>query len=163
MDRFPRAADYRSGQVLLVDTNRGLQPEVFEIRTGAIGWHQLQHRFNSDADLERLEQILRDLIGPRSQEDLLLLELDGSLSLAAAARLQDLLQRFEARLLRLKLRDRTSVAPDAAELRLLTERAGDPLVARVAQRLQQQLELGEEEGELARMGLRELHRACVSN
>ena len=91
------------------------------------------------------------------------MELDGSLSLAAAARLQDLLQRFEARLLRLKLRDRTSVAPDAAELRLLTERAGDPLVARVAQRLQQQLELGEEEGELARMGLRELHRACVSN
>jgi hypothetical protein len=48
-------------------------------------------------------------------------------------------------------------------LRLLTERAGDPLVARVAQRLQQQLELGDEEGELARMALRELHRACVSN
>jgi len=163
MDRFPRATDYRSGQVLVVDANRGLQPEVFDIRTGAIGWHQLQHRFNSDADLDRLEQILRDLLGPRSQQDLLLLELDGSLSLAAAARLQDLLQRFEARLLRLKLRDRTSVAPDAAELRLLTERAGDPLVARVAQRLQQQLELGEEEGELARMALRELHRACVSN
>jgi hypothetical protein len=55
------------------------------------------------------------------------------------------------------------VAPDAAELRLLTERAGDPLVARVAQRLQQQLELGDEAGELARMALRELHRACVSN
>jgi DNA repair exonuclease SbcCD nuclease subunit len=163
MDRFPRAADYRSGQVLVVDANRSLQPEVFDVRTGAIGWHQLEHRFNSDADLVRLEQILRDLLGPRSQQDLLLLELDGSLSLAAAARLQDLLQRFEARLLRLKLRDRTSVAPDAAELRLLTERAGDPLVARVAQRLQQQLELGDEEGELARMALRELHRACVSN
>ena len=163
MDRFPRAADYRSGQVLVVDVNRGLQPEVFDVRTGAIGWHQLQHRFNSDADLERLEQILRDLLGARSQQDLLLLELDGSLSLAAAARLQDLLQRCEARLLRLKLRDRTSVAPDAAELRLLTERAGDPLAARVAQRLQQQLERGEEEGELARMALRELHRACVSN
>ena len=28
---------------------------------------------------------------------------------------------------------------------------------------QQQLELGEEEGELARMALRELHRASVSN
>jgi hypothetical protein len=62
----------------------------------------------------------------------------------------------------LKLRDRTSVAPDVTELRLLTERAGDPLVARVAKRLQQQLEQGEEEGELARMALRELHRACVS-
>ncbi|MCX5938313.1 MAG: DNA repair exonuclease [Cyanobium sp. LacPavin_0920_WC12_MAG_62_9] len=163
MDRFPRAADYRSGQVLVVDVQRGSQPEVFDVRTGAIGWHQLEHRFNSDADLERLEQILRDLIGPRSNQDLLLLELEGSLSLEAASRLQDLLQRFEARLLRLKLRDRTSVAPDVTELRLLTERAGDPLVARVAKRLQQQLEQGEEEGELARMALRELHRACVSN
>lgn len=163
MDRFPRAADYRSGQVLVVDVQRGSQPEVFDVRTGGIGWHQLNHRFNSDEDLDRLEEILRDLIGPRSMEDLLLLELAGSLSLAAAARLQELLQRLEARLLRLKLRDRTSVAPDAAELRLLTERAGDPLVARVAQRLQQQLEEGDEEGELARMALRELHRACVSN
>ena len=163
MDRFPRAADYRSGQVLVVDAQRGSQPEVFDVRTGAIGWHQLEHRFNSDADLERLEQILRDLIGPRSNQDLLLLELEGSLSLEAASRLQDLLQRFEARLLRLKLCDRTSVAPDVTELRLLTERAGDPLVARVAKRLQQQLEQGEEEGELARMALRELHRACVSN
>ena len=163
MDRFPRAADYRSGQVLVVDVQRGYQPEVFDVRTGAIGWHQLEHRFNSDSDLERLEQILRDLIGPRSNQDLLLLELEGSLSLEAASRLQVLLQRFEARLLRLKLRDRTSVAPDVTELRLLTERAGDPLVARVAKRLQQQLEQGEEEGELARMALRELHRACVSN
>jgi DNA repair exonuclease SbcCD nuclease subunit len=163
MDRFPRAADYRSGQVLVVDVQRGSQPEVFDVRTGSIGWHQLSHRFNSDDDLDRLEQIVRDLIGPRSMADLLLLELEGSLSLAAAARLQDLLQRLEARLLRLKLRDRTSVAPDVSELRLLTERAGDPLVARVAQRLQQQLEQGDEEGELARMALRELHRACVSN
>jgi len=82
--------------------------------------------------------------------------------------LQDLLERLEARLLRLKRRDRTSVAPDPAELRQLTERAGDPLVARVAQRLQQLIEAGEGGGdsaaadELARMGLRELHRACLS-
>ena len=163
MDRFPRAADYRSGQVLVVDVNRGAAPEVLPVDTGAIRWHQVAHRFNSDSDLERLEQILRDAIGPRSNEDLLLLELDGSLSLAAAARLQDLLQRLDARLLRLKLRDRTSVAPDAAELRQLTERAGDPLVARLAARLQQLAETGEAEGELARMALRELHRTCVNH
>jgi len=162
MDRFPRSSDYRSGQVLVVQAARGSMPEVFPVATGGIQWHQLQHRFNSDDDLERLEQLLRDLIGPRSNQDLLLLELDGSLSLAAASRLQDLLQRLEARLLRLKRRDRTSVAPDASELRQLTERAGDPLVARVALRLQQLVEAGEAEGELARMGLRELHRACVS-
>lgn len=142
---------------------------MFPVNTGGIAWHQLEHRFNSDDDLERLEQCLRDLIGPRSNEDLLLLELDGSLSLAAAASLQALLQRLEARLLRLKLRDRTRVAPDPTELRQLTERAGDPLVARVALRLQQLIEqnplqgdgLGEgDDTELARMALRELHRAC---
>jgi hypothetical protein len=163
MDRFPRAADYRSGQVLVVRGERGSLPEVFPVPTGGIRWHQIEHRFSSDDDLERLERRLRDAIGPRSNEDLLLLELEGSLSLAAASRLQDLLQRLEARLLRLKLRDQTRVAPDPAELRQLTERAGDPLVARVAQRLQRLVEAGEEEGERARMALRELHRACVSH
>lgn len=167
MDRFPRAAGYRSGQVLVVSVERGAMPEPFPVATGGVRWHQIEHRFSGDDDLERLEQRLRDAIGPRSNEDLLLLELDGSLSLAAAARLQDLLQRLEARLLRLKLRDRTSVAPDVAELRQLTERAGDPLVARVAQRLQQLVEQGdgddENAGELARMALRELHRACVNH
>jgi DNA repair exonuclease SbcCD nuclease subunit len=165
MDRFPRAVDYRSGQVLVVDVERSAAPEVFPVDTGAIRWHQLQHRFAGDEDLERLEQRLRDAVGSRSNEDLLLLELDGSLSLAAATRLQDLLARLEARLLRLKLRDRTSVAPDPAELRLLTERAGDPLVARVALRLQREAEQGyaedNAEGELARLALRELHGICV--
>lgn len=162
MDRFPRAADYRSGQVLVVEARRGSAPDVLAISTGCIQWHQLQHRFNSDDDLEQLERRLRDLIGTRSNQDLLLLELDGSLSLAAAARLQELLQRLDARLIRLKRRDRTSVAPDAEELRQLTERAGDPLVARVALRLQQLAALDDDQAELARMGLRELHRACVS-
>jgi DNA repair exonuclease SbcCD nuclease subunit len=162
MDRFPRAADYRSGQVLVVEAARTALPEVMAVPTGGIRWHQLQHRFNSDDDLEQLEQRLRDLLGARSNQDLLLLELDGSLSLAAAARLQDLVERLEARLLRLKRRDRTSVAPDAGELRQLTERGGDPLVARVAARLQQLAAEDDAQSELARMGLRELHRACVS-
>ncbi|QPN64522.1 exonuclease SbcCD subunit D [Synechococcus sp. CBW1004] len=162
MDRFPRAADYRSGQVLVVEAHRGAAPDVTEVPTGGIQWHQLQHRFNSDDDLKQLEQRLRDRIGTRSNQDLLLLELDGSLSLAAAARLQELLQRLDARLIRLKRRDRTSVAPDAAELRQLIERACDPLVARVALRLQQLAALDDDQAELARMGLRELHRACVS-
>ncbi|QEY32754.1 DNA repair exonuclease [Synechococcus sp. RSCCF101] len=161
MDRFPRAADYRSGQALLVTLERGGPPEVEVLPTGAIGWHQIAHRFSDDADLERLEQRVADAIGSRSNRDLLLLELDGSLSLAAAAALKELLQRLEARLLRLKLRDRTSVAPDPAELRQLTERAGDPLVARVARRLQQ-LQEDAEQGELARLALRELHRSCTS-
>jgi DNA repair exonuclease SbcCD nuclease subunit len=163
MDRFPRGADYRAGQVLVVTVTRGGLPDAFPVATGGIRWHQIAQRFNSDDDLLMFEQLLRDAIGPRSNEDLLLLELDGSLSLGAAGRLQDLLQRLEARLVRLKLRDRTSVAPDPDELRQLTERAGDPLVARVAQRLQSLVQQEESGGELARMALRELHRACVQN
>lgn len=162
MDRFPRAVDYRSGQVLAVEVRRGSPLVVEPVATGGIRWHHLQHRFGSDADLDRLERLLQDRIGPRSNQDLLLLELDGSLSLAAAARLQDLLERLEARLLRLKRRDRTSVAPDAGELAQLTGRAGDPLVSRVALRLQELAEQGGTDAELARLGLRELYRACVS-
>jgi hypothetical protein len=74
--------------------------------------------------------------------------------------LQSLLQRLGDRLLRLKLRDRTSVAPNELELKQLTERPGDPLVARVAQRLQALAASAGEEGELARLALRELHGAC---
>jgi hypothetical protein len=162
MDRFPRAADYRSGQVLVVEVDRGAVARVEPVASGAIGWHELEHRFSADDDLERLEQRLRQLIAARSNEDLLLLTLEGSLSLAAAAQLQALLQRLEARLLRLKLRDHTSVAPDPLELRQLTERAGDPLVARVALRLQELVEQGDASSDLARLALRELHRACIS-
>lgn len=161
MDRFPRAADYRSGQVLLVAVERGAMAEVFAAPTGAIRWQHVQHRFTSDDDLALLEQRLTDALAARSNEDLLLLELEGSLSLAAAGRLQDLLQRLEARLLRLKLRDRTSLAPTADELRQLTQRAGDPLVARVAARLQALAELPDGDAELARLALRELHRTCA--
>lgn len=163
-DRFPRSADYRSGHALLVSVERGQPPHVEAVATGALRWHQISHRFASDEDLIRLEARLEEAIGGRSGADLLLLELEGSLSLGAAGRLRDRLDRIEARLLRLKLRDRTSVTPDPAELRQLTERSGDPLVARVAQRLQELAGLEDaDQAELARLGLRELHRACVQS
>lgn len=161
MDRFPRSADYRSGKVLVVNVLHGVPCEVFPVDTGLIRWQHLLHRFNSDEDLDFLEERIRGAVGQRSNQDLMLLELKGSLSLNAAARLQELLQRLEARLVRLKLRDDSKVAPDQAELSQLINRTGDPLVARVAQRLQDLIEQGVEEGELARMALRELHHACV--
>lgn len=159
-DRFPRAAGYRSGQGLLVEVQRGQLPQVTPHGTGSVAWQQIRQRFNDDSDLACLEQQLSDCLGARSGSDLLLLELEGSLSLEAAAQLQALLQRLEARLLRLKLRDCTSVAPNELELKQLTERPGDPLVARVAQRLQALASAAGEEAELARLALRELHGAC---
>jgi hypothetical protein len=135
-------------------------PQVTPHGTGSVAWQQIRQRFNDDSDLACLEQQLSDCLGARSGSDLLLLELEGSLSLEAAAQLQALLQRLEARLLRLKLRDCTSVAPNELELKQLTERPGDPLVARVAQRLQVLASAAGEEAELARLALRELHGAC---
>lgn len=71
------------------------------------------------------------------------------------------MEQLEARLLRLKLRDRIKLTPNEAELQQLIGRSGDPLVARVAQRL---LSLTESEdiqkAELALLALRELHGAC---
>ena len=160
-DRFPRSEGYRSGQALRVEVQRGQLPQVTAHGTGAVSWQQLHQRFNDDSDLACLEQQLADCLGSRSGNDLLLLELEGSLSLEAAAKLQSLLQRLGDRLLRLKLRDRTSVAPNELELKQLTERPGDPLVARVAQRLQALAASTGEEADLARLALRELHGACL--
>jgi DNA repair exonuclease SbcCD nuclease subunit len=159
-DRFPRAEGYRSGQVLLVDLERGKPPQVRVEPTGMAGWHQLQHRFQGDGDLERLELALQRCLGGRSGSDLLLLELEGNLSLEASTRLNDLLERLEARLLRLKLRNSTTLAPSEAELAELVQRPGDPLVARVGLILQEQSQNTTAEAQLARLALRELYSLC---
>ena len=99
---------------------------------------------------------------PPQLEDLLLLELDGQLSLQGNNRLQLLLDALESRLLRLKLRNRLRVVPDSAELGQLTERPGDPLVARVAGQLQRlSLDQGDAAtAELAQLALQELSALC---
>ena len=160
-DRFPRGENYRSSQVLVVEVERS-QPASVSVETTGIGvWHQLKQRLNGDGDLAVLEKQLQILLGNRSGMDLLLLELDGYLSLEAGVQLQNKLEQLEARLLRLKLRDRIKLTPNEAELQQLIGRSGDPLVARVAQRL---LSLTESEdtqkAELALLALRELHGAC---
>jgi DNA repair exonuclease SbcCD nuclease subunit len=160
-DRFPRGDGYRSGEVLCVEVSRGRTPRVEFHATGTLGWHVLSHRFNSDQDMDPLMARVDALLSDRAGMDLLLLELDGNLSLEAADRLQSWLQGVEARLLRLKLRDRVAVIPDEREMRELTQRGGDPLVARVAARLEERIQAPGEEGEVARMALRELYSACV--
>lgn len=71
--------------------------------------------------------------------------------------MQQALESWEARLLRLKLSDRTTAAPTAEELEGLTRRAGDPLISRVAARLAEQARGAGEEAEVARLALRELY------
>ena len=161
-DRFPRSADYRCGQVLQVQMGRGVVPQVSPLATGALNWHPLRIQLQQDSDLERLEAQLERLLGGRIGSDLLLLEVGGSLSLAGHRRYAELLERLDAQLLRLKLRGRCEAAPGEAELAELTQRPGDPLVARVAQELHRCLNTpGDADPTVVRLALSELHQTVA--
>ena len=157
-DRFPRNADYASSQVLLVELERGGSPAVSIEPTGALQWHHITMRLQGDADLELLERQAQQHLGQRSGEDLLLLELDGQLSLTGAARLEAWLTLLSSRLLRLKHRQRVRTLPSDAELAPLLDRPGDPLFARVVSSLKEQSlqQDNAEESRLAVLALREL-------
>jgi hypothetical protein len=105
-----------------------------------------------------LERQVQQCLGQRSGDDLLLLELDGQLSLSGAARLEAWLLALSSRLLRLKQRQRIRILPSDDELAPLLERPGDPLFARVVGSLRDQsLQLDDvEQSRLAVLALREL-------
>ena len=138
-DRFDQGEGNQRGQVLLVELERGSTPVVTPCSTGRIQWHNLRVRFNDDGDLDRFERQLDELTAGRVARDLLRLEVSGNLSLAGHQRYQQLLADLQNRLLRLRLKGECQQAPEAAELEQLTARSDDPLIAQVAQQLQQRL------------------------
>jgi DNA repair exonuclease SbcCD nuclease subunit len=160
-DRFAKGDENDPGHVLVVTATRGALPQVEPVRTGRLGWHQVFHAFSDDASVDQLKDQVDTLIAGRALQDLMLLEVEGSLGLKAATRLDELLEAWEARLLRLKLVNRTVVAPTDAEIEALTQRAEDPLIARVAGRLVQEAAGSGATAEVARVALRELHAACL--
>ena len=163
LDRFVKGGDHNPGNVLVVEAGRGQPPKVECVRTGGIGWHDLEFSFADDAVLEFLESRVSELIGNRVNADLLRLRLAGSLGIAACARLDRLLESWTARLLRLKLANQITVAPSPEEIDELTRRAGDPLISRVAARLVEKAAGADEHAAIARVALRELHAACHAN
>ena len=104
---------------------------------------------------------LDELIGQRVDEQLLLLTLEGSLGIEASSRLQKILESWEARLVRLKLDSRVTIAPSDDEIVALTQRAEDPLIAAVARELVCRCQGETEDATVARLALRELHTALV--
>ena len=138
-DRFDQGEGNQRGQVLLVELQRGITPEVKPQQTGRIQWHNLNIRFTGDDDLNRFERQLEELTAGRVARDLLRLEVSGSLSLAGHRRYQQLLDDLQNRLLRLRIKGECQQAPEATELEQLTARSEDPLIAQVAQQLQQRL------------------------
>ncbi len=134
-DRFPKGDEHGQGNVLAVSVARGGAAEVVPVTTGRLRWHRIQYEIAADAMLAIFESELDRRLGSRIHEDLLRLELSGTLGLDAMSRLEACLEKWCARLLRLRLVDHTRVAPTGAEMLGLTANPDHPLVAAVARKL----------------------------
>lgn len=159
-DRFPRGEGNEPGHVLKVTVARGMMPVVERVATGRLRWTEMHFRFAEDAGLELFARRMAESVGEQAEECLLWLKLSGSLGIEAAARLEEMLESWEARLLRLKLQQEMAVAPSAEEVLALAGELSNPLVASVARRLVEEMNLAGEAGRVARLALRELHAAC---
>lgn len=159
LDRFPKGQENDPGNILIVETGRGQVPRVVAARTSRFRWSELSFEFSGDASLGKLNELLIELLGQRANEDLLQLHLAGALGIAAANRLEQLIDSLEARLLRIKLTNATSIAPTEEEIYSLTQRQEDPLIARVAQQLVDRSTRAGEEAGVAAIALRELYAA----
>jgi DNA repair exonuclease SbcCD nuclease subunit len=159
-DRFPRGADYATGQVLVVDAARGRSPKVSACKTGGFGWHRLDQHFNADSDLAVLSARYDQLVGGRVHRDLLRLGMSGALGLHALTELETMLTTWDSRLLRLEQSGSALLAPTEEDLDRLTMRAADPITSRVAVVLRDQLQ-DPDLHEVAQAALRELHLAIT--
>ncbi|MGY8652203.1 MAG: metallophosphoesterase family protein [Verrucomicrobiia bacterium] len=163
LDRFIKGGQHDPGNILIVEAERGQPPKVARHTSARLGWHELAFSFADDTGLDALEQQVSELIEARANEDLLRLTLDGALGIEAFTRLENALDSWIARLIRLKLENHTTIEPTPEELESLTQRAQDPLVSRVAARLTEMASTEGEDGAVARVALRELHAACNAN
>lgn len=161
LDRFPKGGDHDQGNILVVDVQRGGIPQITKSATADLQWNEQVFDFAGDASLKELEKRLTVLLGQRANEDLLQLTLTGSVGIEISNHLEQVLESLTARLLRLKLINQTLVAPTLEEIQALTQRGTDPLIANVASQLVEQSQGDNEEAQVARTALRELHAACT--
>jgi DNA repair exonuclease SbcCD nuclease subunit len=161
IDRFPKGEGNDPGNVLKVTLSRAQSPVVERVTTGRFAWKELAFRFSDDAILDLFPSRLDELIGQRGDEHLLLLTLEGSLGMEASGRLEKIIESLEARLVRLKLDTRVTIAPTDDEIAALTRRAEDPLIATVATELVSRCQGDSEEAVISRIALRELHTAIA--
>ena len=136
--------------------------DVERVKTARLNWHELAFRFAEDRAVEDLQQRLQEMLGLRTDEDLLRLDVSGSLGLIARARFEELLESVDARLLRVKYSGEITVAPTSDEIESLTMRTADPVTSRVARALLVLASGTGEEAEVAGIALRELYAACYS-
>jgi DNA repair exonuclease SbcCD nuclease subunit len=162
-DRFPKGSDHAQGQVLIVELDgHGLPPRVEPVPTAQLHWHRLTRSLQGAADLDGLESDVESLTRGSAGRDLLDLELSGALGLGDRARLEGLLDRWEAACLRVKRDLRLTLQPTGEELASLASRPGDPLLSTVAHQLLGELHSGGESAEVARHALQQLHAALAT-
>ena len=159
-DRFTKGGDHDPGNILFVEVARGDAPLVEKIRTTSIAWHTVDFTFGGDESLSIFQRELDQLLGQRVGEDLLQLDLDGTLGIENSAKLKTVLESLDARLIRLKLRNYTRIEATAAEVEELTACAGDPLIARVARTLIEKTSASGEDAPIAATALQELFAAA---
>jgi hypothetical protein len=109
--------------------------------------------------IERLRQRFDEVLGNRVGKDILRLALRGGISLAARTELDRFIADSEARLIRLRLDDKTRIAPTQEELNSLAESSAHPLVASVARRLLEECRSSGRATEVALQALRVLYAA----
>ena len=161
LDRFAKGGDHDPGNILVVDVQRGGILQIAKSATASLQWNELSFDFADDASLNEFEDRLAALLGQRANENFLRLTLTGSVGIEASNRLEQILESLEARLLRLKLANQTLIAPTVEEIHALTQRGADPLIANVARQLVEQSDGDDEDAQVARIALRELHAACT--
>ena len=160
LDRFVKGEGHDPGNILVVKAGRGQAPQVQSCRTAKIGWSAIEFRFGEETGLEHLKAAVNETTGTRINQDLMRLTLSGPLGIEASSRLEEMMETWRARLLRVKFANQTSIAPSQEELDGLTRRGDDPLLSRVAGK-RAELSVGsDQQADLARIALRELYTAC---
>lgn len=160
IDRFIKGDENKPGNVLLVEVARNNEPKVEQIRTTEIDWYEMQFEFLDENSLAVFESEINQLIGTSVSSHLLKLVLTGHLGLADFTKLESRIEVLESRLIRIKLDNKVTITPTKEELETLKSRTDDPLISSVAEKLFNEIALGSENAEVAKVALRELYAAC---
>jgi DNA repair exonuclease SbcCD nuclease subunit len=114
-------ADNDPGGALVVTFGSGGTPTVRRVETAARIWLQRRVTCRTGDDLDG---VMRDVqgLGGRSHDTLLNLQLGGTVSLAARAKLDRTLEDLAGRLFVLRVKDELAVTTDAADLGVLEDR-----------------------------------------
>jgi DNA repair exonuclease SbcCD nuclease subunit len=158
-DRFPKQGQ-RPGHVACITVSRGGQPVVEPLPTSRLAWLHAELDLGDDGPA-RVEETLAAVTSAAGFDRCLVdLTLRGRVSLAARRQLDEVLESWSHRLLRLDIRDTVTLSPSADEIHDLAERADDPIISRVATELVRLLEAGGDAAADAREAVNILHGLC---